>query len=79
MNKKGIVSDINNGSARVVFPDIDNIVSGWLTIPVYKVNCSGTCNCSGCYATLDISVNDKVLVCLYDNDFNSGVIVAKLR
>lgn len=78
MNKKGIVSSINGSVARVTFPEIDNIVSGWLPITNYRVYCSGTCNCNGCYATLEISVGDEVLVCLYDNDFNAGVIVAKL-
>lgn len=78
MNKKGIVTELNGNAARVSFPDIDNVVSGWLTINRYKVHCAGTCNCSGCYAEPEISIGSQVLVCLYDNDFNSGIIMAKL-
>lgn len=78
MNKKGIVSEVSGSNARVMFPEIDNLVSGWLPIPIYKVHCAGTCNCSRCYAQLDISVGSHVVVALFDNDFKSGVIIAKV-
>lgn len=78
MNKKGIVSEIKGDKARVIFPEIDNLVSGWLPIPIYKVYCAGICNCGGCYAQLDISVGSHVVVALFDNDFKSGVIIAKV-
>lgn len=76
MIRKGYVSDINNSSARVSFPDLNNAVSGWLSISQLKVKCNGECNCTDCIATLDLSVGDMVIVCLYDG-LNSGIIIAK--
>lgn len=78
MNKKGTVTEISENKARVSFPDIDNIVSGWLPINRYKVHCAGTCNCGGCYSEPNISIGSNVLVCFYDNDLNSGIIMAEL-
>lgn len=79
MNKKGIVTELSGSFARVTFPDLDNIVTGLLPIIKYDVKCQGECHCSGCMATLDIKVGSCVLVCLYDNDYNSGIIMAKLE
>lgn len=76
MFKKGYVSDLNSSSARVTFPDLNNAVSGWLSISNFKVKCSGECNCINCNATLDLKIGTIVIVCLY-NGLNSGIIIAK--
>ncbi|NFE73380.1 hypothetical protein FDC27_05155 [Clostridium botulinum] len=76
MIRKGYISDINGYSARVSFPDLNNTVSGWLSISEFKVKCNGDCNCTDCTATLNLKVGDMVIVCLYDG-LNAGIIIAK--
>ncbi|MBN1071144.1 hypothetical protein DVV81_08170 [Clostridium botulinum] len=76
MIRKGYISDLNDSSARVTFPDLNNAVSGWLAINKFKVKCSGECKCTNCIATLDLEIGVMVIVCLYDS-LNSGIIIAK--
>lgn len=76
MIRKGYVSDIKESSARVTFPDLNDSVSGWLSISQFNVKCNEDCNCTNCIATLDLKVGDMVIVCLY-SDLDSGIILAK--
>ncbi|NFH90889.1 hypothetical protein FDA33_11880 [Clostridium botulinum] len=78
MFRQGIISDLNESSARVIFPDLNDAVSGWLSISKLKVKCLGNCDCTNCIATLDVSIGSSVIVCLYDG-LNSGIIIAKLE
>ncbi len=78
MFRQGIISDLNESSARVIFPDLNYAVSGWISISKLKVKCSGNCDCTNCIATLDVSIGSNVIVCLYDG-LNSGIIIAKLE
>ncbi|OSA97121.1 UNVERIFIED_ORG: hypothetical protein B2H98_08905 [Clostridium botulinum] len=75
MFRQGIISDLNESSARVIFPDLNDAVSGWLSISKLKVKCSGNCDC---IATLDVSIGSNVIVCLYSG-INSGTIIAKME
>ena len=62
MNRKGIVSEIKDNKARVTLQDMDNAVTDWLLIN----------------STLNLSVNDLVLVCFCGDNLSDGIIVAKV-
>ena len=64
MNRKGIVSFVNNlnKTVRVVIPELDNIVSGELTIAAYVA---------------EPKVNDIVVVNFYENT-NDGLVIGNL-
>lgn len=63
MNKKGIISSINDSLARVTFPDDSDVVSGELPIASHV---------SG------LAVGSEVAVMFfYPNNLKDGVIVAR--
>lgn len=66
MNKKGIVSTIGTNTARVQFPELDDRVSYELQIANHV-------------SMIDFHVGEEVLVCFYNNDLKSGVIMARMR
>ncbi|AWK52206.1 hypothetical protein DIC82_14895 [Clostridium beijerinckii] len=66
MNRKGIVSTIGTTTARVKFPELDDSVS-------YELQIASHVN------MIDFNVGEEVLVCFYNNDLKSGVIMARMR
>lgn len=66
MNKKGIISTIGTNTARVIFPDLDNTIS-------YELETSKNIE------LINLTPGENVLVCFYNQDLNSGIIVAELR
>jgi hypothetical protein len=63
MNKKGTVSSVSTDYARVIFPEIDNIVSYELMI---------------CPHVGIINPGDFVLVAFWGDSFADGAIIGKV-
>ncbi len=66
MNKKGIVSTIVGDTVRVIFPDLDDVVSYELEVARH-------------ISLINLTPGTKVVVSFYNNDLKSGVIIAELR
>ncbi len=63
MNKKGIISSINNSLVRVTFPSDNNVVSGELPVASHVTG---------------LTVGSQVAVMFfYPNNLNDGVIIAR--
>ncbi|ACD54013.1 hypothetical protein ST12_08265 [Clostridium botulinum] len=65
MNRKGIVSTIGTNTARVQFPELEDSVS--YELPIAKH-----------ISMVDFHVGEEVLVCFYNNNFKSGIIMARM-
>jgi hypothetical protein len=66
MNRKGIISTVSASTARVIFPELGDTVSYELEVAKHMT-------------ISDLSPNDEVIVCFYNNDLKRGVIMAELR
>jgi len=71
MHKAGIVHEIDdeNHMVRVIFPDMDNLPSGWLQVgvPFAKAGKSNT-----------LPKKDEQVLCLMDENFDEGYVIASL-
>ena len=71
MHKAGIVYDIDNDNhtARVIFPDMDNLPSGWLQVGVPFAKAGKSNN---------MPKKDEQVLCLMDESFEDGYIIGSL-
>ncbi|MBN1039018.1 hypothetical protein DVW12_09920 [Clostridium botulinum] len=66
MNRKGIISTVGDTTVRVIFPELNDTVS-------YELKIASHIN------IINLHPKDEVLVCFYNSDLKSGVIIAELR
>lgn len=66
MNRKGIISTVGSTTARVTFPELGDTVS-------YELEVAKHINIA------ELSPNNEVIVCFYNNDLKRGIIIAELR
>ncbi|WP_459482124.1 hypothetical protein [Clostridium saccharoperbutylacetonicum] len=65
MNMKGVISTIELNTARVKFPELDDSIS-------YKLKIAAHVNMN------DLKINDEILVCFFNSNLESGIIMAKI-
>lgn len=66
MNMKGVISTIGTNTARVKFPELDDSVSYELQIAAHV-------------SMENFIVGEEVLVCFYNKNLDSGIIMARMR
>lgn len=65
MNRKGKITNISSDTVRVVFEDIDTVS--------YELKIARHIN------ILHLEIGEEVIVSFYNNNLESGIVIAELR